>query len=184
MTALIVSVIVPEIRRSLHLEKDGEQTQEFELITQTEQGATLPGVKILVISQGAPEVKATDNNGYAKVKLPSKGDVVVNLSKAGYPTQNFTINLENEQSTTRIVQLSQAGGLEVKSSDRSCKTVVADPQDPTLNVRSGPGTQYYKVTELHNGMQIDVVSQRDGWLEINSPIKGWIASTRIQQLCN
>jgi uncharacterized protein YjbI with pentapeptide repeats len=107
---------VPEIRRLTGLQSAGVvQKQEVELITQTEQGEVLPGVKVRVSSKGAPEFKSTDNNGYAKVQIPSKGDVAVNLSKAGYPTQNFTINLENEQSTTRVINLSKSGDPEVKS---------------------------------------------------------------------
>lgn len=86
-----------------------EQRQNVELYTQTEEGEYLADVKIIFTAQGPPEFKYTDNSGYAKVKIPTKGDVNVNLTKVGYPTQNFTINLENEQSTTRTIRLSKSG---------------------------------------------------------------------------
>ncbi|NJR62410.1 MAG: hypothetical protein HC769_28560 [Cyanobacteria bacterium CRU_2_1] len=83
--------------------------QEIDLITQSETGESLAGVKIQFIAQGAPEVQFTDSNGYAKVQIPSKGDVRVNLSKSGYPVQDFIINLENTQSTVRVIRFSQSG---------------------------------------------------------------------------
>lgn len=107
---------VPELRCSIGLKSEVcvVPKQDVELYTQKQTGEFLGGVKVQFISQGAPEVKWTDNNGYVKVKIPSKGDVVINLSKDSYPTQTFSINLENEQSTTRVIQFSQSGEPEVK----------------------------------------------------------------------
>lgn len=124
---------VPEIRCRIGLKSEScvVQKQEVQLITQTEQGETLPRVTVRVISQGAPEVQSTDDNGYVQVKIPSKGDVIVNLSKAGYPTQNFKINLENEQSTSRVIQLKQSGLPQIKS--------LASPS-PTLSISNQPET--------------------------------------------
>jgi hypothetical protein len=98
--------------------------QEVELITQAETGESLSGVKIQFIAKGAPEIQYTDNNGYAKVQIPSKGDVRVNLSKQGYPVQDFTINLENSQSTVRVIRFSQSGQPNVEQ-------VSSLPQPPT-----------------------------------------------------
>ncbi|PSB52726.1 hypothetical protein C7B67_06045 [filamentous cyanobacterium Phorm 6] len=101
---------VPEFRCSI--DKTAavcSERQNVELYTQTEEGEYLADVKIIFTAQGPPEFKYTDNSGYAKVKIPTKGDVSVNLSKTGYPTQNFTINLENEQSTPRIIRFTKSG---------------------------------------------------------------------------
>ncbi|MBD2253051.1 pentapeptide repeat-containing protein [Nostoc parmelioides] len=110
-------VTVPEFRCSVGLKSEACVVPRVgvELITQKETGEALDAVKIQFISQGAPEVQWTDNNGYAKVLIPSKGDVIVNLSKKNYPTQNLTINLENEQSKTRIIKFQESGVPEVKA---------------------------------------------------------------------
>lgn len=113
---IVTALTVPELRRVIGLQSETPKSESpivskavVELITQTETGEALDGVQIRFISQGAPEVQYTDNNGYAKVQIPSQGDVVVNLSKKGYPPQNFMINLENDQTRTRIVRFTQSG---------------------------------------------------------------------------
>ncbi|AFY44367.1 hypothetical protein [Nostoc sp. PCC 7107] len=86
---------VPEIRCSIGLLADTctISQQEVELITQTEIGEPLADVKLQVIAKGSPENDYTDSNGYARVNIPTKGKVRVNLNKTGYPPQNFNINL-------------------------------------------------------------------------------------------
>ena len=83
--------VVPNIGCKVGLSSDVCQTpqKEAELIILSETGEALPGVKIQFIAQGAPEINYTDDNGYAKVSVPSKGDIRVNLSKEGYPVQGF-----------------------------------------------------------------------------------------------
>lgn len=79
-----------------------------------ETGEALPGVTVRVVAKGAPEIQSTDNNGYAPVKIASKGTARVFLEKLGYPVQNFTINLANEQNTLRTITLSKSGQPDVK----------------------------------------------------------------------
>lgn len=98
--------------------------RDVDLITQTEIGESLAGVKIQFIAKGAPEIVYTDNNGYAKVQIPSRGDVRVNLSKPNYPVQDFIINLENDQSTVRTIRFSQSG-------QPSVQLVPPSPSTPT-----------------------------------------------------
>lgn len=105
--------------------------KEIDLITQAETGESLSGVKIQFIAKGAPEIQYTDNNGYAKVQIPSRGDVRVNLSKQGYPVQDFTINLENSQSTVRVIRFSQSG-------QPSVEQVASLPQSPTPSLSPSP----------------------------------------------
>ncbi|MGQ4646841.1 hypothetical protein [Lyngbya aestuarii] len=113
---IATAVTVPEIRCNIGWISNGcvAPLQTVELVTQTETGESLAGVKIQFIAKGAPEIENTDNNGYAKVQIPSQGDVRVILSKAGYPTQDFTINLANEQNTVRIIRFNQSGQPEVQ----------------------------------------------------------------------
>ena len=137
--AIIIGVIsvgatVPEIRCKIIWDSKvcGVTQKEVELITQTSIGESLAGVKIQVIAQGPPVVEHTDSNGYAKVRIPSKGEVRVNLSKSGYPSQNFNINLETDPSIVRIIRFDPSGQPEVKS-------VPSFPQ-PTSSVSSNPST--------------------------------------------
>jgi hypothetical protein len=108
---------VPEVRCRIGLLSDTcfETQKEVELITQTETGEALPGVKLQVFSKGAPETQYTDSNGYVKVNIASRGDVRVNLSKSDYPSQDFFINLANDQNTIRLIRFSKSGQPEVIS---------------------------------------------------------------------
>jgi hypothetical protein len=125
-SAIAAVIAVPDIgcKVGWNLSACTVARQEIDLITQAETGESLAGVKIQFIAKGAPEIQYTDNNGYAKVQIPSKGDVRVNLSKSGYPVQDFTVNLENDQSTVRIVRFSQSGQPNVQP-------VVSLPQQTT-----------------------------------------------------
>jgi hypothetical protein len=111
LAAIVASFTVPEVRCLAGLKSEicTAEKQEIQLITQTEKGDTLPGVKLQYISQGAPEVQYTDNNGFARVSIPSKGDVQIILTKEGYPTQDFTIDLQNDQSRTRTIRFAPSG---------------------------------------------------------------------------
>lgn len=104
------------------------QLREVELITQSETGEPLSNVKVQVIAKGAPEVQYTDNNGYIKVQIPSEGDVRVNLTKDGYPSQDFNLNVENSPSTVRIVRFSESGQPDIEE----LATTVGSPSE-TVN---------------------------------------------------
>ncbi|MDF5723999.1 MAG: protein kinase [Rhizonema sp. PD37] len=68
-----------------------------------------------------------------------------------------------------------------------CTYVVADPDDPSLNVRVGPGTNEQIIHQLKNGTSLSVVTVVNGdkgWLEIDSPVKGWVAGNRTKKTCN
>ncbi|MDZ4784623.1 MAG: hypothetical protein SGJ02_00970 [bacterium] len=134
IAAISVGAIVPEIRCRISWDSKvcGVTQKEVELTTQTSIGESLAGVKIHVIAQGAPEVQYTDSNGYAKVRISSKGDVRVNLSKSGYPSQNFNINLENDPSIVRTIRFDPSGQPEVQS--------VPSLPLPTSSVSSNPST--------------------------------------------
>jgi hypothetical protein len=115
ISAVAAIVVVPEIRCTIGWKADcAVQKQPIEIITLDETGTVLSGVRVQVISKGIPEVQTTDNNGYAQVQIPTKGTIIVNLSKEGYPTRNFTIDLENEQGTTRTITLSKSGTIQVQ----------------------------------------------------------------------
>jgi serine/threonine-protein kinase len=62
------------------------------------------------------------------------------------------------------------------------KRLISDPQPP-INVRDGAGTAYQVIGSLHNGIQIKVISEQQGWLRISEPIAGWVAANRTKPMC-
>jgi hypothetical protein len=101
-------------------------SRDIDLITQTETGEPLAGVRMQFIAKGAPEVQFTDSNGYARVQLPSKGDVRVSLSKEGYPVHDFTLNVQNTQDTVRVIRLNPSGKPDIQQVS-STFDVIASP---------------------------------------------------------
>lgn len=150
-------VAVPDIgcRVGLHLPSCAVPLKEVELFTQAETGEFLAGVKIQFMAKGAPEFQYSDNNGYAKVQIPSRGDVRVNLNKAGYPVQEFIINLENPQPPVRLIRFSQLGQPKIEQVASTpvpaapvpspIPTTSPTPTPPT----NSPTTRY---TQLHEGI--------------------------------
>ncbi len=58
-------------------------------------------IKVYFLSEGFPTTKMTDGNGFTYIEIPERGDIQVTLSKSGYKTKNFTINLETDKNRTR-----------------------------------------------------------------------------------
>jgi len=54
-------------------------------------------IKVYFSSKGSPTTKMTDDNGYTFIEIPERGDIQVTLSKSGYKTKTFTINLETDK---------------------------------------------------------------------------------------
>lgn len=61
--------------------------------------------------------------------------------------------------------------------------IVQDPNSP-LNVRSAPSADAQVVGNLTNGTWVNVAAEKDGWLQISSPLNGWIAKNRTDNDCN
>jgi hypothetical protein len=132
LAAIGTFLTVPEFRCSIGLLADTcpRALKEVELITQTELGEALPGVKVQVVGRGAPEVHYTDTNGYLKVNMASKGDVRVNLSVVGYPVQDIHLNLAIDPNTVRVVRFARSGSPAV-TSQASPPPVVVSPASPS-----------------------------------------------------
>ncbi len=65
----------------------------------------------------------------------------------------------------------------------SCKTVVFDPQPP-LNVRSTPIEQANNIiNSLANGQEVSIISEKDGWVQISTPVRGWIYQNLTKTQC-
>ncbi len=133
--ALATVAALPEIRCNIGLFSDFciVPKQEIDLITQTERGESLPNVKIQFIAKGPPEVQYTDANGYAKVKIPNKGDVRVSLSATNYPVQDLTINLATDQSVVRIIRFNQSGQPDIQAVSSVPPPSIAPSPSPALS---------------------------------------------------
>jgi uncharacterized protein YgiM (DUF1202 family) len=115
------------------------QYRNFSLLVRNNQGEDLGGVKVLVIGSGIPEPAITDNNGYAQVKIPSKGDVRISISKENYEAHDLIINLENEQQITRVVQLMKKNIPTIKSQVPE-SSINPNPQGGHPKVNPSPRT--------------------------------------------
>jgi hypothetical protein len=83
-------------------------TQEIQFVVRDNGEKPLVGVSIIFIGKNAPEKVLTDDNGYVKLKIASDGDIKVNLSKEGYVTQNFTLNLD-DLNRVKIIDFQESG---------------------------------------------------------------------------
>jgi eukaryotic-like serine/threonine-protein kinase len=69
------------------------------------------------------------------------------------------------------------------STAKSCFTLVSDPESP-LNVRSTPDeTLDNVVSRLENETPLTVVTEQNGWLQISSPVAGWVSKKRTKNVC-
>jgi serine/threonine-protein kinase len=66
---------------------------------------------------------------------------------------------------------------------KNCSTVVSDPRSP-LNVRSMPDDKLGNVVgTLKNETPLTVVTEQNGWLQISSPVQGWVSKKRTKTVC-
>ena len=108
-------LVVPEVRSFIGLKSEERSIQpptlqQVSLTVRAETGEALEGVKVEVVGQGPPEVSHTDKSGYVKVKILSRGEAKVFLTKSGYLSENFSVNLETDQNTVREIRLSKSAG--------------------------------------------------------------------------
>jgi hypothetical protein len=56
-----------------------------------------------------------------------------------------------------------------------CVTLISDPQSPIARVFSNPEEQSSDVlAELENGAEVTVIGYQNGWLQISTPVTGWV----------
>ena len=65
-----------------------------------------------------------------------------------------------------------------------CHTIVTDP-NPPLNVRSSPVVAPDNIIgTLKNGVEVTVINENQGWLQVSVPIRGWIYESLTVTACN
>ncbi len=71
----------------------------------TRDSQPLVNVEVKIISDGPPDSKMTDRNGYVEVQIPSRKTAQITLMRQGFKTIRETINLTTDPNTTRILYL-------------------------------------------------------------------------------
>jgi hypothetical protein len=85
-----------------HPKENSARTIKVDLaVTDIETKQPISDIKVYFLSKGSPATKMTDDNGYTSIEIPERGDIQVTLSKSGYKTKTFTINLETDKNRTR-----------------------------------------------------------------------------------
>lgn len=126
LCTIAATITVPEVRCGIGLEQCTSEDELVDIIVKQENLRPLQGVKVYFASKGAPEVVETDSNGYAQIKIPSRGDVKVDLLKDDYQPITFMINLKNNKDNTRTVTLKK---LQVQSD--SSRATINPPSTPS-----------------------------------------------------
>ncbi|WP_414754236.1 hypothetical protein [Anabaena sp. CCY 9910] len=81
---------------------------EVKLVVRNKKYQPIQNVEVRFLSQGAPDVKYTDSNGFSAIQIPERKDIEITLIKDGFETLNQVVNVENSyDDRTRIFQLKE-----------------------------------------------------------------------------
>ncbi|SCH38375.1 C40 family peptidase [Romboutsia sp. Marseille-P6047] len=124
-----------------------------------------------IVTATTLNVRSGAGTNYSKIGTLSKGDEVSVISESngwakinykgtnGYVSSDYIVSKDNSGSSSESIT--------------SYKIVTAT----TLNVRSGPGTSYSKITTISYGAEVGVISESNGWSKIKYNGKtGYVSS--------
>jgi serine/threonine-protein kinase len=136
-----------------------------------------PEPRLPAPSAAASRPASTPQPSYSNTSSSSSlVPIIVSLALAGGAALGLAFALRSGSLTSG--NGSDGNNQIIDVSKRSC--TVATVQ---LNVRSKPGTQNAIVNSLRQGTKLALTgAEQNGWVEINSPAKGWIAQNLID--CN
>jgi hypothetical protein len=97
-------------------ETDKETEVKFIVVGKDKQ--PIEGAKIQFISDGAPEIRLTNTDGYVRIKIPSREDINIILSKEGFETIDKIINLRVDSLRTRTFTLEKSS---LSSESNNCQ---------------------------------------------------------------
>lgn len=92
-------------------------------------------------------------------------------------TESVQTETANEEELAKLVE--DAGELEDKADAKEdvseTETVSMVVTGGTINVRTGPGTNYDKITQVVSGKQVTVVGESNGWYQVTfDSTTGWL----------
>ena len=115
--------------------------------------------KIGTLTKGTKVSVISENNGWSKITYNGK-DAYVSSSYLDNVDVNNPIQPEDKVETKEV-------------------------NTSSLNVRSGPGTNYSKIGTLAKGSKVDVLSESNGWSKINYNGKeGYVSSQYLSKINN
>ncbi len=124
-----------------------------------------------IVTATTLNVRSGAGTNYSKIGTLSKGDEVSVISESNGWAKIKYNGTNAYVSSEYIVSKSDSGSS--TESIKSYKVVNAT----TLNVRSGPGTSYSKITTISYGTEVGVISESNGWSKINYNGKtGYVSS--------
>lgn len=145
------------------------------------------------------QAASTQDNNYMKQKmlfndrLSRAGIACLTLLLAGGCTQipQSQQSLWSSTSTVEALPMATANApaaTKLQNTQRDvCKITTAKISDskPPTNVRSSPEVKANNIVgKLNNGTLVSVKSEKNGWFEITSPVKGWVSKSLTQSDCN
>lgn len=91
--------------------------------------------------------------------------------------------IAQKQTTERSTDSSPAANRAVESC--VVKMALVNDPKPPLNVRSEPTTDGSKIVgQLKNGTLLTIADDQNGWLQIKTPLKGWVSKEQTVNGCN
>ncbi|HIK29693.1 MAG TPA: SH3 domain-containing protein [Oscillatoriaceae cyanobacterium M7585_C2015_266] len=133
------------------------------------------------------QAAGTQDNNYMKQKMSfnhrlSRAGICLTLLLAGGCTQ-----LPQSQQSLRFSTANAPAATKLQNTQRDiCKITTAkisNSKPPT--VRSSPEVKPNNIVgNLNNGTLVSVKSEKNGWFEITSPVKGWVSKSLTQSDCN
>lgn len=151
IAGIIIGVATPELRCGIGFSSEScpakDQLADVQLLIQTEERQPIDMVKVLFIpNKGAPETKYTNSDGYVQTKIPSTGDIEIQLSKTGFQSLSRTINLGIEPDKNKTYILTKANSSDSQTSSFSSPT--ASVSNPSTTASSQPNSNPSSSPEL------------------------------------
>lgn len=133
-----------------NLESDDTQYKDVNITIRDKlEQKRVPDVAVEIISNGPPNIKTSDSNGYFELQVPKRKSVEIFLSKDGYKSERYMVNLQTDPDTAKTFyieskqqQASQSqpsvGGAELRVPEPSSEIgenapPVTDGQPDTIN---------------------------------------------------
>ncbi len=162
-TAIIVGLTNKEIRCFARLDAEEVCQSNFieaDLIVQSDKLQPIEGANVQFILKGV-EARKTDSNGYVRIRIPSRKDVEVVLSKEGFQTIHQVINLAVDSQRTRIYQLNAVSSQSSPSSPNpSNSPSVTDSSLPSpSDIDSVPSSSFSASCTLVKGYAAQQTSE-------------------------
>ncbi len=139
------------------------------------------------------DIGAISSNSYmVQIKSEGKGSSAVNVSLGGQ-TVSVAVTVSDSESSTGGVQIGGdgviiGGGSSSSGGGSSSSGDVTGAQTTTaVNLRSGPGTNYTKLTTLPTGTYLTVIGSPDSdWIQVqtSSGQRGYVSAEYVRLLYN